>query len=87
MGVSCGERTKTAYESMVTSREDCVSVIECNPHHIAFLPDRFVDVVVARMALRLGAKLEEIPEHLSSRMPPEPDEPMYPHGPGPFHPA
>ncbi|MTH95528.1 hypothetical protein [Roseibium sp. RKSG952] len=87
MGVSCGKTTKITYESVVTCREACVSVIECNPHHIAFLPARFVDDVVARMALRLGARLDEIPEHLSAKMPPEPEEPMHPHAPGPFHPA
>lgn len=55
-------RTKArSYEDMALTREDCVSVIECNPHHIGFLPKRMLDNGLVVMALRLGARPEEIP--------------------------
>ncbi len=53
--------TQVSYESVATTREACVSIVECNPHHIRFLPRRFVDNGLAVLALRLGAKPEEIP--------------------------
>lgn len=50
-----------SYDDMPMTREDCVSVIECNPHHIRFLPKRMLDNGLAVLALRLGARPDEIP--------------------------
>jgi hypothetical protein len=49
------------YEDVATTREACEAIIECNPHHISFLPIRFVDNGLRALALRLGAAPEEIP--------------------------
>lgn len=49
------------HESVATSREACVAIVECNPHHIRYLPPRFVDNGLVVLALRLGASPEEIP--------------------------
>jgi hypothetical protein len=49
------------YEDIATTREACESIIECNPHHISLLPTRFVDNGLRVLALRLGARPEEIP--------------------------
>lgn len=87
MTVLAGKRARRLYETQVTSREDCVSVIECNPHHIAFLPERFIDASLARMAVRMGAAIDEIPRHLTRQMPATPEEPVDTYGYGPFHPA
>jgi hypothetical protein len=35
--------------------------VECNPHHIRFLPIRFIDSRLAAMAIRLGATPDEVP--------------------------
>ena len=53
--------TQVTYESVATTREACVAIVECNPHHIRFLPRRFIDNGLAMLALRLGARPEEIP--------------------------
>lgn len=50
-----------SYDDSALTREDCLSIIECNPHHIRHLPKRFVDNGLAVMALRLGATPDEIP--------------------------
>lgn len=52
---------RSRYSDVATSREACESIIECNPHHIKFLPLRFVDSRLAALAIRLGASPEEIP--------------------------
>lgn len=49
-----------SYEDMPMTREDCVSILECNPHHIRYLPKRMVDNGLMVLALRLGATPEEI---------------------------
>ncbi|NTF17166.1 hypothetical protein G6L37_01815 [Agrobacterium rubi] len=53
--------SRSRYSDVATSREACESIIECNPHHIKFLPLRFVDSRLAALAIRLGASPEEIP--------------------------
>lgn len=55
------EVQNVGYEGVATSKEACVSIIECNPHHIKFLPRRFIDNGLMVLALRLGAMPEEIP--------------------------
>ncbi|MBY3155507.1 hypothetical protein HFO56_24580 [Rhizobium laguerreae] len=50
-----------SYDDLAITREDCVSIIECNPSHIRFLPRRMLDNGLAVLALRLGARPEEIP--------------------------
>jgi hypothetical protein len=49
------------YDDIAVTREDCVSIIECNPSHIRFLPRKMLDNGLAVLALRLGARPEEIP--------------------------
>ncbi len=49
------------YEDVATTREACEAIIECNPSHISFLPGRFVDDGLKALALRLGARPEQIP--------------------------
>lgn len=51
----------STYEDIATTREACEAIIECNPHHIRFLPSRFIDDRLAAMALRMGATQDEIP--------------------------
>lgn len=53
--------SQVTYEDVATSREACESILECNPHHIRFLPSRFIDSRLAAMAIRLGASPDEIP--------------------------
>ena len=53
--------SRSRYSDFATSREACESIIECNPHHIRFLPLRFVDSRLAALAIRLGATPDEIP--------------------------
>lgn len=50
-----------SYDNIAVTREDCVSIIECNPSHIRFLPRKMLDNGLAVLALRLGARPEEIP--------------------------
>ncbi|MCS4088972.1 hypothetical protein [Rhizobium sp. BK176] len=50
-----------SYDDIAVTREDCVSIIECNPSHIRFLPRKMLDNGLAVLALRLGARPEEIP--------------------------
>lgn len=50
-----------SYEEFATTREACESIIECNPHHIRYIPKRFIDNGLMVLALRLGARPEEIP--------------------------
>jgi hypothetical protein len=50
-----------SYENMPITREDCVSILECSPSHIRFLPSRMIDNGLVVLALRLGAKPDEIP--------------------------
>jgi len=52
--------SRSRYSDFATSREACESIIECNPHHIRFLPLRFVDSRLAALAIRLGATPEDI---------------------------
>lgn len=52
---------RSTYENVAISREACVAIVECNPHHIKYLPRRFVDNGLMVLALRLGARPEEIP--------------------------
>jgi hypothetical protein len=54
--------SRSRYADVATTREACESIIECNPHHIRYLPSRFVDARLAAMAIRLGATQDEIPE-------------------------
>lgn len=51
----------SAYENIATTREACEAIIECNPHHIRFLPTRFIDGRLAARAVRLGATQDDIP--------------------------
>jgi hypothetical protein len=53
--------TQVSYDSVATTREACVAIVECNPHHIRYLPRRFIDNGLMVLALRLGARPEEIP--------------------------
>lgn len=53
--------SRVSYENFATSREACESIIESNPHHIRYLPLRFIDSRLAALALKLGAKPEEVP--------------------------
>lgn len=53
--------SRSRYADVATSREACESIIECNPHHIRFLPLRFIDSRLAALAIRLGARPEEVP--------------------------
>ena len=50
-----------SYDDMPITREDCVSILECNPGHILFLPKRMIDNGLVVLALRLGARPDEIP--------------------------
>lgn len=50
------------YAQFATSAEACESIVECNPHHIKYLPVRFVSARLAAMAQRLGATWDEIPQ-------------------------
>lgn len=49
-----------SYEDLPMTREDCVSILECNPHHIRYLPKRMLDNGLLILALRLGATPEEV---------------------------
>lgn len=49
------------YADIATSRESCEAIIECNPRHIRFLPQRFIDARLAALAIKLGAQPEDIP--------------------------
>lgn len=53
--------SQATYENVATSREACESIVECNPHHIRYLPIRFIDSRLAAMAIRLGATPDEVP--------------------------
>jgi hypothetical protein len=53
-------KTQT-YDDLALTREDCESIIECNPHHIRFIPKRYLDNGLLVMALKLGARPDEIP--------------------------
>lgn len=55
------QKTGKSYEDFSLTREDCLSIIECNPHHIRFLPSRWIDNGLAVAAIRGGALPEEIP--------------------------
>lgn len=51
----------SAYEDIAITREACEAIIECNPHHIRFLPTRFINGRLAARAVRLGATQDDIP--------------------------
>lgn len=53
--------SRSLYADVATTREACEAIIECNPHHVRYLPSRFVDARLAAMAIRLGATADEIP--------------------------
>lgn len=53
---------RSRYADIATTREACESIIECNPHHVRFLPSRFIDARLAAMAIRLGASPDEVPQ-------------------------
>lgn len=60
--MSENKATRTrSYEDALSTREECVSLIECNPHHVRYLPSRMMDNGLAVLALRLGARPDEIP--------------------------
>lgn len=52
--------SRSSYADFATTREACESIIECNPHHVRYLPRRFVDERLAAMAIRLGASPDEV---------------------------
>jgi hypothetical protein len=54
-------KAHSRYEDIATSREACIAIVECNPHHIKHLQLGFIDNGLMVLALRLGANLEEIP--------------------------
>lgn len=49
-----------SYEDTAMTREDCISILECNPHHIRHLPRRMIDNGLLVLALRLGASPDEV---------------------------
>jgi hypothetical protein len=50
-----------SYADLPLTREDYVSILECNPHDIRHIPSRYIDNGLVVMALRLGARADEIP--------------------------